>query len=123
MKAKKLKSEYLTFLTKHNSLHLATIGKNGRPESSYAPFVTDQKNNFYVFVSTLSGHTSNMMDDGRAGIMLIESDQEAENIFARKRVSFECKVEPVKKLDNDWSKIMLLFDKLDSQLMEMLRNL
>ena len=41
------KNEYLKFLAKFHSLHLSTIGEGGRPESSYAPFVVDQNNQFY----------------------------------------------------------------------------
>ena len=47
----KTKTEYLNFLKKFRSLQLSTIGKNGRPESSYAPFVVDQNNQFYIYIA------------------------------------------------------------------------
>ena len=40
--AKELTEEYLTFLAKFKSFQLSTIGANGQPESSYAPFVFDK---------------------------------------------------------------------------------
>lgn len=119
----KITTEYLTFLTKISSLHLSTIGENGQPESSYAPFVIDQNNNFYIYISSLARHTGNMLDDGRAGIMLIEEEEEAENIFARRRVTFECNVELLERETQDWRRIMLLFDQREPKLMETLRNL
>ena len=59
-------AEYSTFLAKFSSLQLSTIGENGRPESSYAPFVVDQNNYYYIYVSALARHTGNLLNDGRA---------------------------------------------------------
>lgn len=117
------KAEYFKFLSKFRSLQLSTIGENGGPESSYAPFVVDPKNHFYIYVSSLARHTGNLLNDGRAGIMFIESEEDAENIFARKRVTFDCEVEIVERETDDWQKIMLLFDQRAGELMETLRML
>jgi putative heme iron utilization protein len=119
----KTTAEYLAFLAKFSSLQLSTIGKTGGPESSYAPFVIDHNNNFYIYVSALARHTGNMQNDGRVGIMLIEAEAEAENIFARKRVTFECDAEAVDRETEVWREIMLLFDQLATELMETLRRL
>jgi putative heme iron utilization protein len=120
---KKINSEYLNFLKKFRSLHLSSIGENGHPVCSYAPFVKDDKRQFYIYVSNLAAHTKNLMIDGRAGIMFIEPEEQAENIFARKRVTFECVVELVPRDTEDWQKIMTLFDQLDGELMQTLRSL
>ena len=119
----KTTAEYLALIEKLSSLQLSTIGEKGRPESSYAPFVTDHNNNFYIYVSGLARHTSNMQNDGSVGIMLIEAEAEAENIYARKRITFECDVEAVDRETELWLEIMLLFDKLAAELMETLRRL
>ena len=119
----KITAEYLTFLAKFNSLQLSTIGEKGQPEISYAPFVIDHNNNFYIYVSTLARHTANMHNDGRVGIMLIEGEEVAENIFARKRVIFECDSEVVDRETEVWREKMLLFDQLAARLMETLRRL
>ena len=81
-----IKDEYLKFLAKFQSLHLSTIGEGGRPESSYAPFVVDQNNRFYIYISTLAGHTSNLINDGRAGIMLVEPEKGRLKIFSPESV-------------------------------------
>ena len=70
------KDVYLKILAKFHSLHLSTIGEGGRPKSSYAPFVVDQNNQFDI-ISALAGHTGNLINDGRAGIMLVEPEEQA----------------------------------------------
>ena len=46
----KISAEYVTYFAKFSSLQLFTIGKNGRLESSYTPFLVDQKN-IFIFTS------------------------------------------------------------------------
>ena len=50
------KAEYFKFLSKFRSLQLSTIGENGGPESSYAPFVVDPKNHFFPKLSDPKPH-------------------------------------------------------------------
>ena len=119
----KTKTEYLNFLKKFRSLQLSTIGKNGRPESSYAPFVVDQNNQFYIYISALARHTKNLLHDSRAGIMFIEPEEQAENIFARKRLTFDCDAEIVVRESQEWMSIMSLFDDFARELMQTLRIL
>ncbi len=118
-----IKKEYKKFLIKFKSLELSTIGGKGNPESSYAPFVRDNNNNFYIFVSSLANHSKNLFNDRRAGIMLIESEVNAENIYARKRVVFDCKVKPMKEDSEEWYKIMIEFEKSAGQIMKIIRTL
>ena len=120
---RKTKTEYLKFLTKFQCLQLSTISENGRPESSYAPFVVDQNNQFYIYVSMLARHTKNLLNDTRAGIMFLEAEEQAENIFARKRATFDCDAEVVERYSEEWQKIMSLFDDIAGELMQTLRIL
>ena len=119
----KTKTEYFNFLKKYHSLQLSTIGKNGRPESSYAPFVADQNNQFYIYISALASHTKNLLHDSRAGVMFIEPEEQAENIFARKRLTFNCDAEILVRESQDWVRIMSLFDDIAGELMQTLRML
>ena len=118
-----VKKEYINFLKNFRSLELSTIGEKGNPETSYAPFVRDDKKNFYIYVSSLAKHTQNLINDRRAGVMLIESEEGSENIFSRKRAIFDCVVVVVIKNTEDWNKIMLKFDKSCGNLMQTLRML
>ena len=119
----KTKIEYLNFLKKYHSLQLSTIGENGRPESSYAPFVAAQNNQFYIYISALASHTKNLLHDSRAGVMFIEPEEQAENIFARKRLTFNCDAEILVRESQDWVRIMSLFDDIAGELMQTLRML
>jgi len=120
---KEVKEEYTKFLKKIKSLELSTIGEKGRPETSYAPFVSDSNKNFYIFVSSLAAHTKNLLNDGRAGVMLIEDEEKAENIFSRMRAIFDCDVNIVINDTKEWKKIMFKFDKSVGKLMKTLRML
>jgi len=118
-----IKEEYTIFLKNFSSLELSTIGEKGRPELSYAPFVRDDKKNFYIFVSSLATHTKNLLLDGRAGVMFIEAEENSENIFSRKRVIFNCEVDVVLKNTEVWNKVMFKFNQSVGKLMETLRVL
>ena len=54
------KTNILKFFAKFHSLHLSTIGEGERPESNYAHYVVDQNNEFFIFISALAGHASNL---------------------------------------------------------------
>jgi len=118
-----VKEEYKKFLKNFRSLELSTIGEKGESQISYAPFVSDGKRNFYIYVSSLAGHSKNLLNDGRAGVMLIEGEEKVENIFARKRVIFDCIMIPVKEKTKEWEDIMIKFDNSAGQLMKLLRTL
>ncbi|MGB0564660.1 MAG: pyridoxamine 5'-phosphate oxidase family protein, partial [Spirulinaceae cyanobacterium] len=44
-------AQYRDFVPRFQSLILGTITSEGRPDTSYAPFVCDAERNFYCFVS------------------------------------------------------------------------
>lgn len=71
------------------SLQLATLDEAGIPHASYAPFYRDPSGSFYIYVSTLSAHTRHL-GCGRASILLIEDESRTNQIYARKRLGFQC---------------------------------
>lgn len=76
----------------HNTcqtLQLATVTPSGEPEASYAPYLFEN-GSYYIFVSELASHTQNLLHNPQASIMLIESEADARNPFARKRFSAQC---------------------------------
>jgi hypothetical protein len=58
-------------LSSRKTLVMATAEKNGAPNVSYAPFV-HRAPPLYVYTSSLSRHTRNMMETGKASVMFIE---------------------------------------------------
>ena len=71
-------------LSSRKTLVMATADKNGAPSVSYAPFVR-RPPPLYVYTSSLSRHTRNMMETAKASVMFIEDEARTRNFFARKR--------------------------------------
>lgn len=120
---RKLKEEYINFLFEFRSLELSTINEKGYPQSSYAPFVSDSQNNFFIYVSSLANHYKNLINYKKAGVMFIESEEKSENIFARRRLIFDCVVENVIKNTKEWKKIMKKFEENFGQIIKTLIKL
>ena len=77
------------------TLQLSTLSAEGRPNASYSPFVTDDKGNFYIFVSQLSGHTQDLLTNSEASVLLIQDESDTEQMFSRQQISYQCGVEVV----------------------------
>ena len=99
-------------IDKMQTLMLSTVDSQGNPNSSYAPSIVDEKNNFYIYISNLSKHSRNLKQTSKASIMIIEDEKDSENIFGRKRLTLDVNVENIKRDSTLWkSKIKFLKDK------------
>jgi putative heme iron utilization protein len=72
-------------LSSRKTLVMATADKNGAPNVSYAPFV-HRAPPLYVYTSSLSRHTRNMMETAKASVMFIEDEARTRN-FLHERAS------------------------------------
>lgn len=118
-----VQTAYLQFPERVQSLMLSTITKDGQPQASYAPFIMEGDRTFYIFVSGLSNHTQNLKTTARAGILLIEDEAQANQIFARQRLMYDCTVEQLARHHPQWT---IQADKLTARfgnLITMLRQL
>jgi putative heme iron utilization protein len=118
-----LAQEIVGFRDSFRSMVMATVNKAAEPESSYAPFVVNEQNEVFVFVSGLARHTRNLNERGQASLMFIEDESQAANVFARRRLVYQCKGEPVMRDSDEWSQAMALFDGRFGRFMETLRAL
>lgn len=91
-------SEVREFIGKSKTVILSTVSQQGDPNASYAPFVMHQ-NDFYILISGLAKHTSNLLSTGRCHAMFIADEKDSVNLFARKRVSYACEVSIVARND------------------------
>ncbi|MCB0153884.1 MAG: pyridoxamine 5'-phosphate oxidase family protein [Anaerolineae bacterium] len=82
---------YRQLLTQTRSLILGTTNPDGTPLTSYAPFIVDDQRQFTIFTSQLAAHTANLQQTSQASVMLIEDEAAASQIFARRRVTFQCR--------------------------------
>jgi putative heme iron utilization protein len=109
-------------LSSRKTLIMATADKNGMPNVSYAPFVR-RASSLYVFPSSRSRHTSNMMETAKASVMFIEDETRTRNFFVRKRFTCQCTVELVGRETTEWRTVMSLFKRKFGNLFDMIRPL
>ncbi len=108
---------------KTSSLVLATVGNNGLPNVSYAPFVGDEDGNFFIYVSGLSEHTTKLLTNPVAAILLIEDESNAKQIFARKRISYQCVIELVERNHANYETILDAMSARFGNVVNILRSL
>ena len=115
--------EAMAFLASLKTLQMATASAAGEPEASYAPFVRTGDGAFYVCVSDLSRHTGHLVATGRASVLIVEDESRAAQLFARRRLAFECRAEPVERGAARWHGIMDLFERKFGEVAGLIRPL
>ena len=115
--------KYHALLKNFKSVILGTSNADGTPDASYSPAVMDDDRNFYVYISEMSSHTRNIMARDEASLMVIEDENSAEQIYARKHATFDCNAEELPHGSAAWQKIVPLFKdkfgKIFDSLLEM----
>lgn len=104
------------------SVQLATASAAGQPEASYAPYVKID-NDFYIYVSELSRHTANMMENDNVSMIFIETEKEAKHLFARRRLTYRAKAEEIMRGTDVFNLRMDDFEARFGKFINMLRNL
>lgn len=105
------------------SLFLSTVSAEGKPNGSYAPYITDEKGNFYIFVSQLASHTGDLLNNPQLSVLLVEDEQDARQLFARKRASYYCHSSVIEKSATNYEALMDLFETRFSSMISLLRTL
>ena len=100
-----------TLITKMNSVVLATLDDKNLPNSSYAPCFVDENNHFYIYISSLSKHTKNLILNKNVSFMIIEDESDAENIFGRKRLTIDAFAQKIVRDSDNWNQIMDCMEK------------
>lgn len=88
------------------SVILASSGSKGEPLSSYAPVFVDESRHFFVYISSMAKHTSQIRRSKLASAMLIEDESTADNLFARKRLTVDCSAQVVERGTSEWRSSM-----------------
>jgi putative heme iron utilization protein len=99
----RINEEVLLFLGSRKSLHLATLGSDGLPFASYAPFAIDGES-LSVILSDIAIHGLNLKARPEASILIIEDEDTATELFARKRLAYNVIAEAPKPGDIEWKK-------------------
>ena len=109
--------EIQLFRQQQKTLMLASLSENKQPLASYAPFIEDNEGRFFLLLSGLAVHSANLQihqqQHSTLSVMLIEDEQAARNIFARKRLTYSCSVSIWPRDHPQWQEtILALQDKL-----------
>ncbi len=118
-----LEESFVNFKQSVQTLQLSTLTAEGKPNASYSPFVVDKWGNFYIFVSQLASHTQDLLVNPQASILLVQDEVETRQIFARRRISYQCDVEIVERENTDYLPMLEAMEKRFGNVMELLRTL
>lgn len=116
-------AEYEQFPQEFRSIMISTVNKDGIPNSSYSPFVMDENYNIYIYVSGLATHTQNLEVNPSLSVLFIDDESKTKEIFARRRLTFDCKAILVEKETELWPKIVEEFYVKFGDIIEVLRGL
>ena len=126
-----IKNRIVNLIDNQQSLLLSTIvssepsikESSALPESSYAPYYCDLKQQrFYIMLSDLANHTSNLRANPNASILIIEDEQNAEQMFARTRVQFSIKANQLQEA-KEIEKAKTLLKKRFGEMIDVLGSL
>ena len=115
--------EAAAFLGRFKTLQMATASATGEPEASYAPFVRTDDNAFHICVSDLSRHTGHLVATGRASVLIIEDESASSQLFARRRLVFECDAAQIERGAERWQTVMDRFERKFGEVIELIRPL
>lgn len=117
-----VRAEYEVFPQNFDSLLMATTSSDGEPNASYAAYIR-QDSDFYVFVSELAAHTRNLKEHGKVSVLFIEDEASSKNLFARRRVTYQCEARHVARESDGFTPILDLFAEKFGALIGTLRDL
>lgn len=93
------------------TLLLASRRSDGNVDISYAPYLR-KDGAFYIFISDLATHTHNLLTHPQTSILFIQPETEADNLFARQRLTFDCQVQEIM---NTEARYPLLLDAMSDK--------
>lgn len=114
---------YQKFPQEFQSLVICTVDKDGMPNASYTPFIMDEQKNIYIYVSGLSSHTQNLHAFPKASVLFVEDEAKTQQIFARRRLSFDCEANLIERDTQLWLQIVSQFKTRFGNIIEMLEQL
>ena len=104
------------------SIVISTVDDENNPNVSYAPSVVDE-GNFYIYISKLAKHTSNLIDNPKISFMVIEDETISDNIFGRKRFTINASVSQVERDTDKWNTKMNLMENKFGETITYLKNM
>ena len=119
----KAQAEYEKFPEEFTSIITSTVNKQGIPNASYAPFVMDDEKNIYIYVSGLATHTQNIQENPHVSVLFIDDEAKTKQIFARRRLNFDCTATLIERETEKWLQIVDKFAIRFGEFIATLRSL
>ncbi len=119
----KLLQIYQAFPSQFKSAVLGTVSTEGQPQASYAPCIVDADKNIYIFVSGLSAHTQNLSATGKVSVLFVEDEAKTTQMFARKRLSYDCSSVLLSRGTGKWDVIAQQFAERFGNIVEVMISL
>lgn len=114
---------YQQLLSQTRSLILGTTNPDGAPLTSYAPFIVDEQRQFTIFTSQLAAHTANLQRIGQASVMLIEDEAATTQIFARQRLTFQCRASLIPRNNQEGQAALADYEARFGKMVGLLKSL
>jgi heme iron utilization protein len=118
-----IQADYEQFHQEVASIMISTANEKGIPNAGYTPFIMDEFKNIYIYVSGLSTHTANILINPYVSVLFIEDEAKANNIFARRRLNFDCTATLIGRETDRWNQIVEQFQERFGEIIEVLRSL
>ena len=109
-------------ISQFKTVQLATVNNHGNPEASYAPYIRCS-GCFYIFISHLASHTNNILAHPAISLFFIQSESEARNLFARRRLTFQCTASTILRDHEQWNPLLDKFRDEQGATIDVLRSL
>jgi len=117
----KQRSNYEVFLNSRKQVILSLIDEEGKPFTSYAPFVM-KDGKFYIYISEIADHYRLMEKNEFVDVFLLADEADTPNKFAAERVRWCCK--PVNIGNDGHDDIFALFNEhFSEKMVSLLRGL
>jgi putative heme iron utilization protein len=114
--------DFEKFISQFKSVILGTLSADSNPEASYAP-VLPYHGKYYIYISELAKHTHNLMTNTQLTLLFLQDEQDAENIFARKRATIKAQAVHITRDSEQWNRIMDAYGNHLGETAKNLRNL
>lgn len=105
-----------------DSVLMATVSAAGEPEASYAAYL-QHDGDYYIYVSELSAHTRNLLDNGKVCLLFVEDEAKAAHLFARQRVTYHCSAGEIDRDSAAFAYLMSLFEEKFGAFIKQLRKM
>jgi len=92
------------------TLQLATLDSDGQPLASYAPYVR-LEGKYYLYLSELAKHAANLSANGSVGLLLIESEENCRNLFARRRIVLQGEARTIERDSSLFTLVIAEFER------------